>query len=130
MSTATDFEAIELAETRDRLNRLVKRETRGFGDDVEALRRICRDYGLSFWTMDRIKHNKVKKVSGGVIRAVRRAYISYCEKQVQLLEDEIRTEKAKYPDADFEDLEIEAQNLRARVRAEATRLEARRIATQ
>lgn len=122
MSSALEYDRIELEEAKHRLNKLVRFETRGFGDDVNALRRICRTYGLPYWTVERIKQNKVKKASGGVIRAIKEAYVSYCEAQVKVLQTEIAKEKAKYPDADLENLEIEAEELRARVRSEAERL--------
>ena len=115
--TAVDLDAIDLERTQYRLAQMVRRETRGFGDDNAALERLSEDYDLPFWTVHRIVKGKAKTVTGGIIRRVQWAYVRYCEKQIRLLQDELERHKVVAPDDNVSDLVGKAESLAAEVAA-------------
>ena len=115
--SAVDLDTIDLIETRQRIDKMIERETRGYGDTANALERICEQYRLPFWTLNRIREGKAKTVNGGIIRRVRHAYVAYCERQIRLLQNEIETHKVVAPDDDVSDLDGEVSRLAAKVAA-------------
>lgn len=70
------------------IRRLIKEESRGWGDEANALRRICRDYRLPFWTLNNIRIGRAKKCDGDVRDRLRSAFIDHCRgKAAALLHD-------------------------------------------
>lgn len=118
MSTAAiDYEAREVAKTKRRLEKWVRKETRGFGDTTEALRRISRDSGIPFWTLYRIWQGKAKTVTSGLREWVADSYVAYCERQLNKAIEELRIEKAMNPHADYSDLDDQVSDLVAKMAA-------------
>lgn len=97
------------------VRRMVEKETRGWGDQSNALHRIGDRYGLPFWSLHNLKTGRAKTVEAGLFRRIRGAYLDLCERQVRQLQHEIEIEKAKGSDASLEDLAREASELAARV---------------
>lgn len=116
--SAVDLDTIDLIETQKRIDKMVEYETRGFGDTLEALRRICDDYRLPYWPIRRLRERKSKTVNGGIIRRVRGAYLAYCEAQITKLQHEIAIERAKgTADDALESIAAEAAALEAKIKA-------------
>ena len=114
MSTAIAFEYVR---------KMVERETSGNGDVENAVRRIARRSGLSFWQLMHIRAGRAKVMSIEAFTGIRRAYLEYCETEVRALQDEIRRDREKYGDAhDLQDLDAEVQTLAAKVRAAKERV--------
>ncbi len=107
----------------DYVRRMIEHETRGWGDQHNALSRLEARYGLPFWSLRNLKSGRAKTVEAGLYARIRAAYIDLCERQVTKLQHEISIEKALNADDALEDLEREARSLAARI---AAKKEARR----
>lgn len=99
----------------DYVRRMIEHETRGWGDQHNALSRLEARYGLPFWSLRNLKSGRAKTVEAGLFARIRAAYIDLCERQVTKLQHEISIEKAMNEDDALEDLEREAGALAARI---------------
>lgn len=99
------------------VRRMVEKESRGWGDQAEALNRIEARYGLPFWSLNNLRTGRAKTVEAGLFSRIRGAYLDLCERQVAKLQHEIAIEKALNEDDTLEDLEREARRLAAQVEA-------------
>jgi len=106
----------------DYARRMIEHETRGWGDQNNAMSRLEARYGLPFWSLLNLKSGRAKTVEAGLFGRIRAAYLDVCEKQVSKLQHEITIEKALYEDDTLQDLEREAAALAARI---ATKKQAR-----
>jgi hypothetical protein len=97
---------------------MVEKETRGWGDQSNALSRLERRYGLPFWSLNNLRTGRAKTVEASLFARIKSAYLDLCEREIAKLQHELSVEKALSPDDTFEDLEREAQALLARVQAE------------
>lgn len=101
----------------DYVRRMIEHETRGWGDQHNALSRLEARYGLPFWSLRNLKSGRAKTVEAGLFARIRAAYIDLCERQVTKLQHEISIEKALNEDDALEDLDREARALAARIAA-------------
>lgn len=99
------------------VRRMIEHETRGWGDQHNAMSRLEARYGLPFWSLLNLKSGRAKTVEAGLFGRIRAAYIDLCERQVTKLQHEISIEKALNEDDALEDLEREARALAARIAA-------------
>ena len=97
------------------VKRMVERETKGWGDQENALTRLEARYGLPFWSLDHLRTGRAKSVEAGLFQRIRAAYLDLCERQVAKLQHEIAIEKAIQGDDSMEDLAREAETLLARI---------------
>lgn len=97
------------------VRRMVEKETRGWGDQSNALMRLERRYGIPFWSLNNLRTGRAKTVEAGLFAHIRSAYLDLCERQIAKLKHEIEIEKAKASDASLEDLAREAEELAARL---------------
>ena len=104
------------------VRRMVEKESRGWGDQSNALIRIEQKYGLPRWSMDHLRTGRAKTVEAGLFNRIRGAYLDLCERQVLKLRHEIAVEKALNEDDTLEDLEREASQLAARILAKKARM--------
>lgn len=103
------------------VRRLAELETRGFGDDDNALRRLEAKFGLSYWTLRYLKQGRSTKIDTDAFQRIRDAYLAYCSSQISALQHELRTERELEPDADLESLEAEAQALALKIKEAKTK---------
>jgi hypothetical protein len=103
------------------VRRMVEWETRGWGDQENALSRIGRKHGLAFWTLNNLRTGRAKTVEAGLFGRIRAAYLAICESQIAKLEQEIAIEKAITCDDTLENLESEARRLAAQIAAARTK---------
>lgn len=108
----------------DYVRRMIEHETRGWGDQHNALSRLEARYGLPFWSLRNLKSGRAKTVEAGLFARIMAAYIDLCERQVTKLQHEISIEKAMNEDDTLQDLDREAAALAARI---AAKKEARRM---
>lgn len=104
---------------------MIEHETRGWGDQSNALSRLEARYGLPFWSLLNLKSGRAKTVEAGLYGRIRAAYLDLCERQVAKLQHEIAIEKALTEDDTLEDLEREARRLAARIAEKKTARRAR-----
>lgn len=97
------------------------RESRGNGDTQNALQRVCMKYGLSFWPMEHLRRGKAKSVDSELYRKIRKAYVSFCEREIKKLQHEIAIEKAIDDDDDLENLALQIETLAAQIEAKKAR---------
>lgn len=99
------------------VRRMVERESRGWGDQDNALARLEAKYGIPFWSLQNLRTGRAKTVEAGLFARVRSAYLDLCERQVRQLQHEIAIEKAMNEDVSLEDLEREASALARKIAA-------------
>jgi hypothetical protein len=105
------------------VRKMVERETAGNGDVENAVRRLARKHGLSFWQIMHLRAGRAKTITIDAFASIRRAYLDYCETEVRALQEEIKRDREKYGDAhDLRDLDEEVQALAARVAAAKQRV--------
>lgn len=93
----------------------VEIESRGNGDQLNALERVGRECGLKARALRRIINGETTPTLPVFLR-IRSAYLAVCERQIRRLEQEVAIEKARFGDASFEDLDREIQTLAEKVR--------------
>lgn len=106
------------------LRKMVERETAGNGDVENAVKRLSRKYGLSFWQIMHLRAGRAKSITVDAFASIRRAYLDYCEAEIRALQIEIQRDQERHgTNADLENLEgeIEALALRVRVAKERAR---------
>jgi len=105
------------------VRKMVERETAGNGDVENAVRRLARKHGLSFWQIMHLRAGRAKTITIDAFATIRQAYLEYCEAEVRALQEEIRRDRAKYGEAhDLQDLDAEVKALAAKVAAAKGRL--------
>lgn len=96
------------------VRRMVERETAGNGDVENAIRRLARKHGLSFWQIMHLRAGRAKSITVDAFWTIRAAYLDYCEQQISDLQKEV--EEVRGRDDRFEDLVGEVEALAQKVR--------------
>jgi len=96
------------------VRRMVERETAGNGDVENAIRRLARKHGLSFWQIMHLRAGRAKSITVDAFWTIRAAYLDYCQQQISDLQREVEEVRGK--DDRFEDLVGEVEALAAKVR--------------
>jgi hypothetical protein len=91
--TMTD--AAYVTDARNWAQELVRRETRGPGDQENAMRRLEARYGIPWRTFWSLKYRPPTDVFVSVYNRLHAAYRAECERQMRLLKHEIEITKAK-----------------------------------
>lgn len=99
------------------VRRMVEKETKGWGDQSNALQRLERRYSLPFWSLNNLRTGRAKTVEASLFARIRSAYLDLCEREIAKLQHELSIEKALNPDDTFDDLARETEALLARVQA-------------
>lgn len=98
----------------------VEIESRGNGDQMNALERVGRECGLKARALRRVINGETVPTLP-VFLNIRAAYLNICERQVKRLEHELEMERRRFGDAAFADLGGEVQNLMEKVQAARSR---------
>lgn len=107
------------------VRKMVERETAGNGDVENAVKRLARKHGLSFWQIMHLRAGRAKSITYDAFTSIRRAYLEYCEAEIRALQLEIQRDQERHGvNADLENLESEIEALAARVRAQKERMTA------
>lgn len=97
------------------VRKMVERETAGNGDVENAIRRLARKHGLSFWQIMHLRAGRAKSITVDAFWTIRAAYLDYCQQQINDLQKEV--EEARGKDDRFEDLVGEVENLMEKIKA-------------
>lgn len=106
--------AMSTAIAAEYVRKMVERETAGNGDVENAIRRLARKHGLSFWQIMHLRAGRAKSITVDAFAAIRGAYLEYCEQQINDLRREV--EEVRERDDRFEDLVGEVEALAEKVR--------------
>lgn len=96
--------------------KMIERETRGNGDQMNALERVGRRCGMTARTLRRLVNGETRDPGIAVFGRIRAAYLDYCARQIAELQAEIAVEKARFGDEHLGNLEAEAEALASKVR--------------
>ena len=108
---------------QERINKMIQMESRGWGDQANALDRIASRYKLPAGTLDNLRTGRTKGLLQDIGDAIRLAYLDMLKAQVRRWQHELaRERKAGHVDDDLENMEREAEDLSARI---AARIETR-----
>lgn len=120
---AREMSSLDWADEAGRyVRRMVEKETKGWGDQENALGRLEARYGLPFWSLNNLRTGRAKTVDAGLFARIRMAYLDLCERQIRQLQHEITIEKALSEDDTIQDLEREAAHLAAQIAARKARM--------
>ena len=102
--------------------KMIDLEASASGDIPGALDRLARRYGVSKWTLERLRKGRTKRVEVSLFGRLRAAYLAECERQITKLQNELAIERAMggCPD-NMDDFENEARQLLAKVAAQKSR---------
>ncbi|MFJ6342205.1 hypothetical protein [Rhizobium sp. NPDC092017] len=95
------------------VRKMVERETAGNGDVENAVRRLARKHGLSFWQIMHLRAGRAKSITVDAFWSIRAAYLDYCEQQISELRREV--EEVRGRDDRFSDLVGEVEALAEKV---------------
>lgn len=84
--------------------RMVELESRGNGDQLNALERVGRECGLKARALRRIINGETTP-SLAVFGRLHAGYLNLCERHIEKLRRAIEAEKARFGDAPFEDID-------------------------
>lgn len=105
------------------VRKMVERETSGNGDVENAVRRLARKHGLSFWQIMHLRAGRAKTITVEAFGTIRRAYLDYCEAEIRALQREIQQDRDRYEDNhDLQDLGNEVQALAEKLRLAKERI--------
>lgn len=115
-----NHERHELDEAIKMIRKVAALNSRGWGDNIEALRRFCEVYRLNFWTFDRIRNDRAKTISGGLLLQLRSAYSDFLKAHQQEISEEIDRvdrllEAEQAFDGDISDIVDEIARIEARL---------------
>lgn len=113
MSSVTAFNP-DLAAVYAR--KMVERESRGNGDQMNALERVGRHCGMTARSLRRLLNGETRDPGVAVFGRIRAAYLDLCARQIAALQHELEIEKARIGDASLEDIGREVEALAERVR--------------
>jgi hypothetical protein len=93
----------------------VELESRGNGDQLNALERVGRIVGLKSRALRRIINGETMPTLA-VFARIREGYLDLCERHIERLRSEVETDKARYGDAAFADIDHEVKALAEKLR--------------
>ena len=111
-----EHEMSSAVEAQSYVQRMVARESKGWGDTQPALERIQTRYGLPYWTLNNIRIGRAKTVEGGVLRRIKAAYYDMCARQIRSLQHELEI-GGGHGGADNSDLLAEVHSLAEKIEA-------------
>lgn len=100
------------------VRRMVENETRGWGDQDNALTRLEAKYGLPFWTLQNLRTGRAKTVESTLFNRIKAAFVDHCGRQAARLLHEADMAKEVTPeDDDLAAIQDEIYALAARLAA-------------
>ena len=99
------------------VNRLMRAEVTGWGDQKNAVQRLATRYRLPFWSLENLRTGRSKTVDAGLLTKLRWAYLDLVERQIAKLQHELAVERAMTSNDALDRIETEAADLLARLQA-------------
>lgn len=103
MSTST-LDLFSPSIAADYGRKMVELESRGNGDQLNALERVGKECGLKARALRRIINGETTP-SLAVFGRIRSGYLNLCERHIEKLRRAVEADKARYGDAPFEDID-------------------------
>lgn len=102
--------------------KMLEVETRGNGDQINALERVGRRCGMSARAVRRLVNGETKDPSFSMFLKIRRGFLHLYQEQIAKLQHELAVAEARFGSDHFEDIGAAAEALAARIEAEKERL--------
>lgn len=103
------------AEASEFVRKMIHREEDGPGAAERAMRKLARDYKISFWTLDHLRKNKAKTCDVSLFAKIKAAFIDHCTKHAERLKREAQLAQEASPNDDVAALSREIQALADRL---------------
>jgi transcriptional regulator with XRE-family HTH domain len=101
--------------------KMIELESRGNGDQLNALERVGRRVGMTARSLRRLVNGETKDPGISLFARIHAAYLEQCGKMAASLLQQIEIEKARFGSEHFEDLGAELQALRSKIEAQMER---------
>lgn len=98
------------------VRKMIEMETRGNGDQMNAIERVSRDVGMSPRSVRRLVNGETDP-GMKLFARIHKAYLDKCARMAAALLHQIEVEKARFGSEHFEDIGAEALALRAKIEA-------------
>lgn len=99
------------------VRRMVENETRGWGDNSNALTRLEAKYGLPYWSLENLRTGRAKTVEASLFNRIKAAFVDQCGRHAARLLHEAEIAKAVNPDVDVAAIEDQIRALASRLQA-------------
>ncbi len=103
------------------VRKMIEMESRGNGDQLNAMERVGREVGMSSRQLRRLVSGETDP-SVKLFARIHKAYLEMCSRMAASLLHQIEIEKARFGSEHFEDLGAEAQVLAAKIEARKERI--------
>ena len=108
------------------VRRMVENESRGWGDQENALHRLEKRYGLPFWSLENLRKGRAKSIEASMFEKIREAFVDHCRRQAKrLLHDAEMVRRLGEPNDDVATIEDQIRALAARLEAAKSQKEMR-----
>lgn len=97
------------------VRRMVENETRGWGDNCNALTRLEAKYGLPYWSLENLRTGRAKTVEASLFNRIKAAFVDQCGRHAARLLHEAEIAKAMNPDVDVAAIEDQIRALASRL---------------
>lgn len=119
----TNVDAFSLGITaRKYARKMVELESRGNGDQLNAMERVGSDCGMTARSIRRLINGETKDPGVSVFARIYQAYLDLCERHIEKLTRELEDSKQGISDAAFADFDSEIASLRQRLNAAKERI--------
>ena len=105
------------------VRRMVETESRGWGDQENALHRIERYSEIPYWTLENIRKGRAKSIEASMFERIKAAFIDHCRRQAARLLHEAEIEGLGEPNDDVADITDQIRALAARLEAAKSKTE-------
>lgn len=102
--------------------KMVELESRGNGDQLNAMQRVGSDCGMTSRSIRRLINGETKDPGVSIFARVYAAYLEVCERHIQKLTRELEESKQGLSDAAFADFDTEIASLRKKLNAAKERI--------
>lgn len=107
--------------------RMIEKESRGAGDQMNAMERVAARCGLSARQLRRFMAGDRKEPGWRLIHGIRVGWFSFLEEEFRKVQHDLAIAKRKYGGDHFEDFDTEVQALDQKIQAAKLRAEEERI---
>lgn len=104
-------------EAGEYVRQMVAVESKGWGDQSEAQRRLEVKYGLPYWSLEHLRTGKAKSCETSLYMRVKSAFIDHCGRKAAHLIHKAEMARKSNADVALDDIENELRALAARLEA-------------
>ncbi|NTF67944.1 hypothetical protein [Rhizobium rhizogenes] len=95
--------------------RMIERESRGYGDQMNAYEKVADRCGMSARQLRRFLSGEIKNPGFRLLEGIRVGWIGLWQAEIKRLQRELDTQKARFGSEHFVDIEAEAEALAQRL---------------